>query len=113
MVITQNEAFAPIYVTNVPKCSRSRLKTFKRVLETALLAASAAAGGRAAPSFRGRSGFDTVREARQTSADWSGAGLELVQTAGGWRFQTRQNTRCYLDLLKEQERREVFAARPR
>lgn len=31
--------------------------------------------------------------------DWSAKGLELVQVASGWRFQSRPNMREYLDLL--------------
>lgn len=35
----------------------------------------------------------------ELQADWSGRGLELVQLAGGWRFQTRLQLRSYLERL--------------
>ena len=34
--------------------------------------------------------------------DWRGRGVELIQTAGGWRFQTRPEYQVYLDRLKEE-----------
>jgi len=35
----------------------------------------------------------------QIQQDWADKGLELVQTASGWRFQTRAELRPYLDRL--------------
>ncbi|MDD2989947.1 MAG: SMC-Scp complex subunit ScpB [Zoogloea sp.] len=75
---------------------------FKRVLETALLAA-------ASPLpvtdlrrlFEADPGGDLVRRVLgELAEDWQGRGVELVQTAGGWRFQTRLEYQVYLDRLK-------------
>ena len=35
-------------------------------------------------------------------AEWSGRGIELVQLASGWRFQTRPEYQPYLDRLKNE-----------
>ena len=35
----------------------------------------------------------------ELQADWAGRGLELVQLASGWRFQTRLNLRSHLERL--------------
>jgi segregation and condensation protein B len=35
--------------------------------------------------------------------DWHGRGIELVQLAGGWRFQTRPEFSIYLDRLKNEK----------
>ena len=35
-------------------------------------------------------------------ADWSDRGVELVQLASGWRFQTRADYQVYLDRLKDE-----------
>ncbi|WP_374259722.1 SMC-Scp complex subunit ScpB [Zoogloea sp.] len=77
---------------------------FKRVLETALLAApSPLAVGALRRLFEIDPGPDLVRRLlAELAEDWQGRGVELVQTAGGWRFQTRLEYQVYLDRLKEE-----------
>ena len=51
-------------------------------------------------------GNDLVRKLlEELRAQWSaaGRGVELVQLASGWRFQTRAENQCYLDRLKEEK----------
>ena len=77
---------------------------YKRVIETALLAAS----GPLATSdlrrmFEPDPGPELVRKLLDgLRADWYGRGVELVQTASGWRFQTRIEFQVYLDRLKDE-----------
>lgn len=77
---------------------------FKRVIEVALLAASAPLEtGALRRLFEPDPGDELVRsvlEALQT--DWSGRGVELVRTASGWRFQTRPEYQVFLDRLKDE-----------
>lgn len=77
---------------------------FKRVLETALLAAPAPLPvGELRRLFEEDPGPEAVRSAlSELVADWQGRGVELVQTAGGWRFQTRLEYQVYLDRLKQE-----------
>ena len=77
---------------------------FKRVVETALLAASAPlAMSELRRLFEEDPGPKTVRAAlAELVGDWQGRGVELVQTAGGWRFQTRLEYQVYLDRLKQE-----------
>ncbi|GLR27753.1 SMC-Scp complex subunit ScpB [Limnobacter litoralis] len=35
--------------------------------------------------------------------DWTGRGLELVQTKTGWRFQTRENVKRYIELMNPEK----------
>lgn len=35
-------------------------------------------------------------------AQWEGRGVELVQTAGGWRFRTRPDVQAHIDRLKQE-----------
>ena len=77
---------------------------FKRVVETALLAASAPlAVSELRRLFAEDPGPEAVRAAlAELVDDWQGRGVELVQTAGGWRFQTRLEYQVYLDRLKQE-----------
>ncbi len=77
---------------------------FKRVLETALLAAAAPLPvGDLRRLFEEDPGSEAVRSAlAELAVDWQGRGVELVQTAGGWRFQTRLEYQVYLDRLKQE-----------
>jgi len=80
------------------------IEEFKRVLETALLAAPAPLGvGELRRLFDADPGPDLVRRLLgELADDWRGRGVELVQTAGGWRFQTRLEYQVYLDRLKQE-----------
>lgn len=76
----------------------------KRIIEAALLAASVPLPvTQLRRLFDPDPGGDLVRrlldELRQ---DWEGRGVELVQLASGWRFQTRPECQPYLDRLKEE-----------
>jgi len=77
---------------------------FKRVLETALLAAASPVPvSDLRRLFEEDPGGDLVRRLLDELAeDWQGRGVELVQTAGGWRFQTRLAYQVYLDRLKQE-----------
>src|SRR5437868_13335360 len=73
----------------------------KRVLETALICAQQPLPLREmSVLFNGVLSADSLKlmlEALQD--DWSGRGVELVQVASGWRFQSRPQMREYLDRL--------------
>jgi segregation and condensation protein B len=73
----------------------------KRVLETALICASAPLPLRDMPAlFEGELGLDTLRRLLdELVQDWQGRGVELVALASGWRFQSRPEMRLYLDRL--------------
>jgi len=77
---------------------------WKRVLEAALLAAQAplpAASLRLL--FDEDPGPEVVRRLLdELRGQWDGHGVELVQVAGGWRFQTRPEYQPYLDRLKQE-----------
>ena len=77
---------------------------FKLVLETALLAApSPLAVSELRRLFADDPGPELVRQLLvELVADWQGRGVELIQTAGGWRFQTRLEYQVYLDRLKDE-----------
>ena len=77
---------------------------FKRVLETALLAAAAPVPvSDLRRLFEDDPGGDLVRRLLgELAEDWQGRGVELVQTAGGWLFQTRLEYQVYLDRLKQE-----------
>ena len=77
---------------------------FKRVLETALLAAASPVPvSDLRRLFEEDPGGDLVRRLLgELAEDWQGRGVELVQTAGGWRFQTRLAYQVYLDRLKQE-----------
>ncbi|CAI09629.1 SMC-Scp complex subunit ScpB [Aromatoleum aromaticum] len=77
----------------------------KRVVEAALLAASAPlAVADLRQLFDPDPGADFIRRVLEDlRADWSDRGAELVQVASGWRFQTRPEYQVFLDRLKQEK----------
>jgi segregation and condensation protein B len=75
---------------------------YKRVLETALLAAAEPVPlAELKKLFDHEFDDDTWRTLLDDlRRDWSSRGAELVQLASGWRFQTRPEYQSYLDRLK-------------
>lgn len=73
----------------------------RRVLETALICAAQPLPMRdLRVLFNDALGADTLRELLDDLAqEWSLKGVELVQVASGWRFQSRPEMREYLDRL--------------
>ncbi|MGD9774507.1 SMC-Scp complex subunit ScpB [Diaphorobacter sp.] len=73
----------------------------KRVLETALICAPQPVSVRELRSlFDDALGADTVKMLLlELQQDWALRGVELVQVATGWRFQSRPEMRQYLDRL--------------
>lgn len=73
----------------------------KRVLETALICAPQPLPVRELETlFDGALGADTLKRLlAELQDDWAGRGVELVQVASGWRFQSRPDMRPYLDRL--------------
>lgn len=73
----------------------------KRVLETALICAPQPVSLRDLRLlFDDALGTDTVKMLLQElQCDWALRGVELVQVASGWRFQSRVEMRPYLDRL--------------
>lgn len=78
---------------------------YKRVIETALLAASGPlATTELRRMFEPDPGPEMVRKLLdELRSDWDGRGVELVQSASGWRFQTRIEFQVYLDRLKDEK----------
>jgi segregation and condensation protein B len=78
---------------------------YKRVIETALLAAAAPLPVASLRRlFETDPGVEFIRRLLdELRADWDGRGVELVQTAGGWRFRTRPEYQVFLDRLKEEK----------
>lgn len=77
---------------------------YKRILETVLLAApSPLTVARLCQLFDTDPGADLVRRLLdELRSEWNGRGVELVQLASGWRFQTRTEFQLYLERLKEE-----------
>src|ERR1700740_48726 len=77
----------------------------KRVLETALICASAPLPLRdMRVLFADEIGPDTLRALLDELArDWEGRGVELVSLATGWRLQSRPEMREYLDRLNPEK----------
>lgn len=77
---------------------------FKRVVEAALLAAPAPlAVVDLRRLFETDPGGDFIRRLLEDlRGEWAGRGVELVQLATGWRFQTRPEYQMFLDRLKEE-----------
>ena len=77
----------------------------KRVLETALICASAPLPLRdMRVLFADEIGPDTLRSLLDELArDWEGRGVELVSLATGWRLQSRPEMREYLDRLNPEK----------
>lgn len=73
----------------------------KRVLETALICALQPVSVRDLRAlFDDALGTDTVKGLLlELQEDWTLRGVELVQVASGWRFQSRPEMRVYLDRL--------------
>jgi len=73
----------------------------KRVLETALICAQQPLPLRDLRAlFDGAIGADTLRMLLdELVRDWTGRGVELVNVATGWRFQSRPEMRVYLDRM--------------
>lgn len=93
----------------MPVCAMSialnSLTEVKRVLETILLAQT-----QPLPTTELRKVFqdelhpDLLRQALdELRQDWQGRGVELVQVAEGWRFQTRPEYQVYLDRLNPEK----------
>lgn len=82
-------------------------EAYLRVVEAALLAASAPLPvSELRRLFDEDPGPDLVRRLLdELRTQWSeaGRGVELVQVASGWRFQTRPEYQVYLDRLKEEK----------
>jgi segregation and condensation protein B len=73
----------------------------KTVLETALLASrEPLAIADLRRLFDEALGADTIRRLlEELRAEWAGKGVELVNLASGWRFQTRAELQHYLDRI--------------
>lgn len=73
----------------------------KRVLETALICALQPVSVRELRTlFDDALGSDTLKSLLgELQQDWALRGVELVQVASGWRFQSRPEMRTYLDRL--------------
>ncbi len=82
-------------------------EALRRIIEAALFAASAPlAVGELRRLFDEDPGPELVRKLLdELRAEWveSGRGIELVQLASGWRFQTRPEYQVYLDRLKQEK----------
>jgi segregation and condensation protein B len=77
----------------------------KRVLETALICAPQALPVRELELlFDGAIAADTIKRwLAELQDDWAGRGVELVQVASGWRFQSRPEMRPFLDKLQPEK----------
>ena len=73
----------------------------KRILETALICASQPLSiSEMRTLFNDELGSDTLRSLLESlQLDWTQRGVELVQVASGWRFQSRPELREFLDRL--------------
>ena len=76
-----------------------------RILEAALLASPEPLQIPAmARLFEEDIGADTLRRLLgELREEWSGKGVELVNTAGGWRFQTKAEFRTFLDRMSPEK----------
>ncbi|MFM7332094.1 MAG: SMC-Scp complex subunit ScpB [Brachymonas sp.] len=77
----------------------------KRVLETALICASQPLKvAEMRTLFNDELGADTLKTLLQDlQYDWTQRGVQLVQVASGWRFQSRPEMRVYLDRLNPEK----------
>lgn len=77
---------------------------YKRIIEAALLiGAEPLAVSQLRRLFDPDPGAELIRKLLdELGQDWGGRGVELVQLASGWRFQTRLEYQVYLDRLKEE-----------
>ena len=80
---------------------------YKRIIEAALFASHAPLPlATLRQIFEQDPGADFMRRLLdELRADWenAGRGIELTQTAGGWRFQTRAEVQPWLDRLKNEK----------
>jgi segregation and condensation protein B len=86
-----------------PKKTPTTMMTMdaQRVLETALICAQQPLSVRELRAlFDDAIGADTIKELlAELQMQWAQRGLELVQVASGWRFQSRPDMRDFLDRL--------------
>lgn len=77
----------------------------KRILETALICAQQPLQVRDMRAlFDDRLSYDTLKSLLQElQQDWLQSGVELVNVASGWRFQSRPEMREYLDRLQPEK----------
>lgn len=77
----------------------------KRILETALICAQQPLQVRDMRAlFDDRLSYDTLKNLLQElQQDWLQSGVELVNVASGWRFQSRPEMREYLDRLQPEK----------
>ncbi|WP_230971481.1 SMC-Scp complex subunit ScpB [Nitrogeniibacter aestuarii] len=80
-------------------------EAYKQILEAALLSASVPRPVSVLRRlFIEDPGPDMVRKLLDELREaWQGRSVELVQTAGGWRFQTRPDMQVFLDRLKDEK----------
>lgn len=83
----------------------TNVQAIKQVLETVLLAASEPLSVNAMKKlFDDPLGTDVLRKVLdELRQDWRGRGVELVDVASGWRFQTRPDYQKYLDRLNPEK----------
>jgi len=83
----------------------TNVQEIKQVLETVLLAASEPLPvGAMKNLFDHPLGTDVLRKVlEELRQDWRGRGVELVDVASGWRFQTRPGYQKYLDRLNPEK----------
>lgn len=91
--------------TTVEQIEATQLDEIKRILETVLLAGSSPMTlAELKRVFEVELSNDFLRRAlEELRADWQGRGVELVQLAEGWRFQTRADYQRYLDRLNPEK----------
>ena len=84
-----------------PQAQAMNTTEAKRVLETALICATAPLPlAEMKALFDDEVGTDTLRRLLdELVVDWQDRGVELVALASGWRFQSRPEMRTYLDRL--------------
>jgi segregation and condensation protein B len=77
----------------------------KRVLETALICANQPLKvAELRTLFADELGADTIKDLLEDlQLDWTQRGVQLVQVASGWRFQSRPEMRLYLDRLNPEK----------
>lgn len=82
-----------------------RPEDYKRVIETALLASPEPLSLAELKRLFDEPFDDETWRALldDLKRDWSGRGVELVQLASGWRFQTRPEYQVFLDRLKNEK----------
>jgi segregation and condensation protein B len=106
-IIAQDVAAPASAATSVTAVDLNVPADIKRVLEVALFASAVPLPVSALRQLFGQDpGPEIVRRLLdELRADWetAGRGIELAQTANGWRFQTRAEFQPYLDNLKNEK----------